>query len=310
MKNLLIIGGCGYAGSALFQYLSKSYNVDTLDLEWFGNYCNPDNFKKDFSTVDSSFLSKYDSVILLAGHSSVKMCEDVAQSVVKNNVLNFCSLISKISKDQKFIYASSSSVYGDTKSRTVDEEYNDFCPNNYYDLSKYEIDSYAKLSQINYFGLRFGTINGTSVNFRSDVMINAMTFNAITDGEVFCFNPDVNRPILGMSDLCRCIEVIINSGGEHNKGIYNLASFNTSAETIAKAVANTTNANLKILKEPPKLATNLKLQSNAYDFLIDTSKFQKVFEFTFSDTPSSITESIVKNFKNINKEGRLNAKLY
>ena len=48
MGRILIIGGCGYIGSQLFVYLkNKGYKVDTVDLEWYGNYVNPKNFKTD-----------------------------------------------------------------------------------------------------------------------------------------------------------------------------------------------------------------------------------------------------------------------
>ena len=140
------------------------------------------------------------------------MCENNMTSTMKNNVLNFVELLDKIDKNQTFIYASSSSVYGDTKENVVSETYVHFEPNNFYDLSKYEIDSYAALTDKKYFGLRFGTANGASPNFRNDIMINAMTFNGRKNDKVFCFNPEIHRPILGVKDLCRAIQIIIKKG--------------------------------------------------------------------------------------------------
>ena len=44
--SVLLIGGCGYIGSRLYRHLKgKGFAVDTLDLEWRGNFVNPDNIK-------------------------------------------------------------------------------------------------------------------------------------------------------------------------------------------------------------------------------------------------------------------------
>ena len=310
MKKILIIGGCGYIGSRLFEVLKYDFEVDTIDLEWYGNYVNEGNRQSDCGSLTRESMKGYTHIVFLAGHSSVKMCEENMISTIENNVLNFAKVLDEISTEQVFIYASSSSVYGDTDSEVVDEEYNKFQPNNYYDLSKHEIDSYAELSGKTFFGLRFGTVNGYSPNLRNDVMINAMTFNAVENQKIFCFNPKVNRPILGMEDLCRAIRVIIDHGNRDNCGIYNLASFNSSVETISKDVSDTTGAKLRIMDKPPENITNIKLQAKAYDFLIKTEKFEKEFNFVFKETTKSIVKSLLDNYEKMNKGGRTDAKLY
>ena len=310
MKNILIIGGTGYVGSQLYNFLKPNYNVTTLDLEWYGNYANENNIVDDFNNLTIEDLDQYDAVVLLAAHSSVKMCEDNMVSVVRNNVLNFVELMEKLNDDQTFIYASSSSVYGDTKQDIVDESYVKFTPNNYYDLSKHEIDSYAKLTDKKYFALRFGTVNGASPNLRNDIMINAMTFNALKNGKVFCFNPEIHRPILGINDLCRAISTIVEKGTHENKGVYNLASFNSTAREISEKVASCAQVELEIIDELPEVITNVKLQTKAYDFLIDSTKFKKEFDFEFKETIETIVFSILENFDTMNKGNRSDAKLY
>jgi nucleoside-diphosphate-sugar epimerase len=310
MKKVLILGGCGYIGTHLGNFLQDEFDVSSVDLEWYGNHGVDQNTLKDFNDLTTDEISAYDVVVLLAGHSSVKMCVDNMVPTAKNNVFNFVNLLDKIGDTQTFIYASSSSVYGDTKHNIVDESYIEFKPNNYYDLSKHEIDSYASLSSKKIFGLRFGTVNGASPNLRNDIMINAMTFNAIKNGKVFCFNPEVHRPILGIQDLCRAVKEIIVNGTQDNKGIYNLASFNSTAEKISKVVAECTGADLEIVDKLPETITNVKLQTKAYNFLIDSSKFEEVFNFEFNETVQSIVNSIVENFHSMNKGNRSDAKLY
>ena len=310
MKKILIIGGCGYVGSKLFNFLNKSYKVDTIDLEWYGNYINPRNEARDMSEITKGELERYQVIVLLAGHSSVKMCEGNMISTMRNNVLNFVKILEKVNKDQILIYASSSSVYGDTRENIVDETYVQFEPNNFYDLSKHEIDSYSKLTDKSIFGLRFGTVNGSSPNLRTDIMINAMTFNAQKNGKVFCFNPQIHRPILGIRDLVRAVEVIIEKGNCENKGIYNLASFNSTAEKIAQGVANIMNCELEITDNLPEVVTNVKLQTKAYNFQIDSSKFINTFDFSFEETVETIVQSLKDDFDRVNKGGRSDVRIY
>lgn len=297
MKKILIIGGCGYIGSGLFQFLiNKGYKVDTIDLQWFGNVSNNLNLKKDVSDLNIDFLTQYESIILLSGHSSVKMCEADMKSSFENNVANFVSLLLKITHEQKFIYASSSSVYNNTSNDLcIEEEQLSSDPTNWYDLTKREIDWYAQLSGKECYGLRFGTVNGYASHMRVDLMINAMYHNAKEKGFVSLFNGKVRRPILGIQDLCKAVEIIITSK-EDKRGIYNLASFNSTAETIADNVA--THMHVEVDESPNQIPIiNTKLQTHAYDFLISSEKFEKSFSFVFEDTLKSILESLDKGYE-------------
>lgn len=276
--KIVILGGCGYIGSVLWEYLiSQQLETDTVDLEWFGNYSNPSNFIADFSCLPKSFYQKYQAVILLAGHSSVQMCQNNRDSVFKNNVSNFMELLGKLD-NQKFIYASSSSLYAGLSGEAKETECS-YLVSNYYDLSKKEIDLYAELSNLNYYGLRFATVNGASPNFRGDLMINKMYLTAMQTGVIEVYNEHVRRPILALNDLCRAIFQILI--GPDNPGIYNIASFNARVGEIAKEVAQLTNTQY----------VN-KGFSDTYDFHISTDKFCNVFNFTFNETISSIVDSL------------------
>jgi len=295
-NKILIIGGCGYIGSRLYEYFKnkKKYErVDTVDLEWFGNYVNPQNIKKDYRYLSARFLKKYDTLILLAGHSSIPMSEKKMLKTFKNNVVNFLQLLNKIDS-QKFIYASSSSVYGNTKENEVTEEHDRYSPTNYYDLTKKEIDYYAHLSKANYYGLRMGTVCGYSPNLRVDVMINKMFESAISTGEILIFNKDFYRPILGIEDFCRAVEEIIKKDAP--SGLYNLASFNITIEKIAKKVKK----KLKKVK-----VNNIGSNPSYYNFSISTRKFEKTFNFQFNDSVESILDSLIKKSHKSNKSIRV-----
>lgn len=286
--KIVIIGGTGYAGSRLFNHLKSSHIVHTIDLEWFGNFTNPDNFKTNYCYVPFDFWFQYDAIILLAGHSSVPMCKDKMIDSYENNVTNFVNLLSKIG-NKKLIYASSSSVYGNTMGLTAPETWDRFNPNNYYDLSKKVIDLYAQTKGANYYGLRMGTLSGASPNLRVDIMINKMYDAARTTGKITIFNPEIYRPILGISDFCRAVTCLVEQNAE--PGIYNLASFNANVAQISRAVADN-------IKDVEVLNTG---SSPTYDFSIDTSKFEKAFNFKFEDTVHTIVQSLDETYDQCNK---------
>jgi nucleoside-diphosphate-sugar epimerase len=297
MKKVLIIGGNGYVGSRLCSDFKDLYAVTSLDNTLIKN--NPyETIVKDFNDLETEFFNQFEVIVLLAGHSSVKMCEGNVEYAFNNNVRNFVNLINKLQPHHKFIYASSSSVYGNVGKKIVTEKYHNFVPHNHYDVTKHMIDLYADKIPCEYYGLRFGTVNGASPVVRKDVMINSMTYNALNDGEVKLFIKDIIRPILGINDLSRSIKTIIDSDKD-NRGIYNLASFNDTAENIAYGVSKITGMPVKEYETDPTNITNAKLQTKSYNSSIDSSKFMKTFNFEFEETIESITESLVTNFKDI-----------
>jgi len=305
IPKVLVIGGCGYIGSKLCEYLSSDYRVTSVDIGWFGGFDN--NLFIDYKNLTNIFVSQYDVVILLAGHSSVQMCVGNPISCYNNNVLNFVKLIASINesnnyKSIKFIYASSSSVYGDIKEQIAKEGHMDFHPNNEYDLSKQIIDLYASLyKNLEYYSLRFGTVNGFSRNFRTDIMINAMYNSFDKYGYIKEYNSEVHRPILDIKDLCRAIRKIINNGVLEKSGIYNLCSFNSIVKDIVYEAREVLCC--AVVKSKDKIE-NTKLQTKLYDFSIDNTKFCDSFNFKFEGTVESILLDIIDNKKQINKTHR------
>ena len=297
MSNILLIGGNGYIGSKLQEVLE----VDVVDTNWF----NGKNDSEDFKDLTSKYYDDYDTVILLAGHSSVKMSEGNLNSCFNNNVRNFIDLIEKLDK-QKLIYASSSSVYGSVGGKTVNEKYYGFEPYNQYDISKHTADLYAQKSDVEYYGLRFGTVNGCSPVLRTDVMINAMVSSALRDGHIKLYIKDTMRPILGINDLCRAITSIVESD-EDKRGLYNLASFNKTAEQVAYEVAGVMGVEVKEYEVDPTQVKNVKSQTKAYNFSISTLKFRKEFKFKFQDTVESLATDLKENWDGMTKTDRSEA---
>lgn len=285
-EKILIIGGCGYIGSSLFLFLrNKEYSVSTVDAEWFGNYVNSRNIKKNYSRLEKKFLNTFDVVILLAGHANYYMCQRNMKEAFRNNVINFVNLLGKLS-DQKFIYASSSSVYESAKMKTVTEESDRYTPASFYDLTKKQIDEYAQLSTVNFYGLRLGTLSGFSPNLRVDLIINRMYHNARKNKSIEIHNPSIVRPVLGIDDLCSVVLKIIQDKNSQ-RGIYNIASFNLSVKKIAQRVSE------KIGKV--KIIYNHSFPRYP-SFYMSTKKFESNFKFSFDNTVESIVDGLEKSY--------------
>ena len=313
-KNLLIIGGFGFIGSYLVDKLTKDYpeyNITVVDPNYYGMikfdksvHC----LKNKIQDLPKTFFTEFNIIILLGGQGSASNNKNLL-NVIDNNIRNFSYIISNITCNQKFIYASSSSVYGKTDNKEVDENYDSFIPYNYYDWSKESIDQLTKIEldknkDLQIYGLRFGTVNGFSRNFRNDVMINSMVYNSIKNGKIFVTNHQINRPILGINDLYNAVMLIIKKGNSNNSGIYNLNSFNSTVGEIGDTVSKIVNVPIKTKTQDDKNCNsypviNFKLSSTAYDFKINSNKFIKEFDFTFNDTLSSITQDILDNFNKI-----------
>lgn len=300
MKNVLIIGGNGYVGSRLRQVLAQDYTVESVDCCWY-NYDETSN-RTDYHKLTQEYLEQFDAVVLLAGHGSVASCNGDIQSPWLNNVTNFTDLAAKLSwKNIPLIYASSASVYGNSLPGQLFVESNKrFIPVNNYDITKYTLDLEAQIA-INQgqtiMGLRFGTVNGWAPNLRADVMINAMYHSAQSQGKITVTNKHINRALLGIEDLCRGVAHCIE---RPQAGIYNMASFNTSVENIANAVATQLNVPL----------VDKGTTANAYDFGLDTTLFQQTFGFTFTETPVTIVDSLIKKYEQSHVERRDNYMIY
>lgn len=274
MKDVLIIGGHGYIGSHLTEFLS---NLD-IEVTAFGSR------QDDYNKLDTEFIQSFNNIVLLAGHSSVQMCIGELQAPWNNNIRNFYNLVNKLSPGQNLIYASSASVYGNRGEKVYTESDMNVNFINNYDLTKTTLDLHALnfISQgKNIVGLRFGTVNGPSRVIRRDLMINSMVYSALKDRVVFINNKHVNRPILDIRDLCKAIFTIIKTGVV--PGIFNLASFNSNVEIIADKVKDITNTKIIDLGDKPGI----------YNFQIDTTKFQTTYNFKFEGNIDRITRQVV-----------------
>lgn len=282
-EKILLIGGCGYIGAALYQHLfRRGWQIESVDLEWFGNGANRRNVRRDYAHLTHEDLAPYGTVILLAGHASPGMCRDVRASL-RNNVLNFVELLEELRGGQRLIYASDASVYGPERRDAVTEEDELGSPASHYDLTKHEIERYARLSDVDCVGLRLGAVNGMARHLRGDMVINRMVSQYMSGAsEITVSDPEAVLPILGMRDLVHAVErllVVQKVSGP----IYNLASFSATVEEVADRVARAVGVEFTCRAGVPA----------PYDVNLSAARFTSDFDFTFADTVESITGALV-----------------
>lgn len=287
MKKILIIGGQGYIGSSISNKLLPDYDVKTVDLNWHGNIIKTINTSLDFDLLEKAFLETFDIIVFLAGHSSVQMCNNDPCGAIQNNLTKFINFLYKIN-GKKLIYASSSCVYNHIKNANENKDIN--C-NDVYSFTKFSVDKFILMNKldIEYYGLRLGTVNGFSLNFRNDLMINKMIHDSLATKKITVSNSQFFRPILSIEDLSEAIKKIIDTT-EKNPGIYNLCSYNESIGQIAKTVASICGS--EIIHE--------KNATTTFDFTMNCSKFNKKFNFKPSNNSTNIiVESILSNYNKI-----------
>ena len=130
-KKILVTGGGGYVGSALIpQLLEKGYDVNVIDLMIYGDTLPKSDylkiFKSDIRDMNNLKLSLKDvnTVIHLACISndpSFELDKDLGKKI---NFDIFEPMVEAAveAKVQRFIYASSSSVYGVKEEKNVSED--------------------------------------------------------------------------------------------------------------------------------------------------------------------------------------------
>ena len=281
MKTL-VIGGAGYVGSAVVQDLtSRGLKVDVCDLLLRGKPPEQDApiFQRDYLDLSKEEIKEYDSIILLAGHSSVQMAREDPQGAVRNNLLGLQHIFEIIS-DQLLIFASSGSVYDGSASHNASETDVLSPSRNVYDLTKSVGDQLAAMSNKRWVGLRLGTVNGPASMMRPELIINRMVLDALRFKRITLANPHAHRAILSIGDLTQAVFMIL-SHPSPQLGILNLSSFNATIGAIGEAISDF--LDVEIVEAPP---------SKTYDFSMSISRISSLFNFNPKDDLQSIVNKL------------------
>ncbi len=294
--RILVAGGAGYIGSALIpKLLERGYDVDVVDLFWFGNSLPPEAgiVHRDLFDLQVSDLRHYQQVIFLAGLSNDPMAEF---SPSKNFIFNaaapaYLCYIAKQAGVRRYIYASSCSVYGYTEDVLFDEDHP--VSSSYpYGISKLQGErAVMQLIDKNFsvIALRKGTVSGYSPRMRFDLIINTMFKCAMQDGVIRVNNPAIWRPVLSIEDAALAYVRAVEAT-ESLSGIFNIASGNHTVGEVADLVTLTLEQELGT-----RVRLELKQIKDIRNYKVSIERAKNVLSFHPHHSVQSIVRNLIEN---------------
>jgi len=259
-KKIFVLGGAGYVGSFLVPILlKKNYLVTVYDLFMYGDTIeNNKNLKKikgDLRNIDllNNSIIDHDIVIHLACISNDPSF-DLNPELSKSINFDFFEDFVKISKEQgikRFIYASSSSVYGVKEEKEVDEN---FSLEPITDYSKFKVKCEEVL--LKYFSnnficsiLRPATVCGYSKRQRLDLIVNILTNIAYHTGKIIVDGGSQYRPNINIKDMCDAYVFFLDADEKLINGqIYNVGFENYTVNELACMVQSVIGKKVEIVK--------------------------------------------------------------
>jgi len=250
--KIIVTGGCGYKGHILVpKLLSLGHVIEVIDTQWFGNYLLPHKnlkvFKQDIRNLDGLSFQDVDCIIHLASIANDPSGDLNPKLTWEVNALATMQLIDKASRDGvgRFIYASSSSVYGIKEEEHVTEDL-ELKPITEYNKTKMVAErvllSYQDKMVVQI--IRPATVCGYSPRMRLDVSVNILTKHAYKHKLITVFGGNQVRPNVHIDDLIDAYVHFLDN--PQFDGIFNVGFENISILDIAKKVTKFLPAEIKI----------------------------------------------------------------
>jgi nucleoside-diphosphate-sugar epimerase/2-polyprenyl-3-methyl-5-hydroxy-6-metoxy-1,4-benzoquinol methylase len=277
MIKIGIVGHNGYIGSYIYDsLLNAGYDVIPLDYR--------------YKPINISDISILNIIIYTGGITTRTLCGVISkEEIVNKNIDDIIKLSSVMNSSQVIIYLSTAAVYEGYGIYPQDESVRVLSDVlDVYSLTMYEKErAIARLTNCNSIGLRIGMTCGISRKQRYDLAYMNMIHTSLTEAIIYLDVNNPSRSILGLDDLFRCIETLITKRDSlTGHRIYNICSFNTDMNQLAKYISSELNSSI--------IAINTT-KMNTIGFAMNTNKFCEEFNFSFHETMSSILSKFVKH---------------
>ena len=306
--KILVTGGAGYVGSNLVpKLLDKGHEVVVLDLFIYGKdaLCGSRSNKKlkeiegdirNLKTVETA-LQGCNAVIHLACISNDPSYD---LNPILGRSINYSSfrplvLAAKKADVKRFIFASSSSVYGIKNELEVCE---DLSLEPLTDYSKYKVLCEKILQEEREPGfvtciVRPSTVCGYAPRQRLDVVVNILTNHAINTGRIKVFGGTQKRPNIHIEDMSELYCFLLEQSDERVDGkIFNAGYENYTLIELAEIVKSVISNDLKIDIEP----TN-----DLRSYHVSSQKLKNELGFE----PKNSIEKAVQGLQKAFEDGRL-----
>ena len=310
LEHVLVTGGAGNVGCALVpQLLDEGYKVTVYDIMYFGQEglsAHPgltiiDGDIRDTAKLADAFTGK-DAVLHLACISNDSSFELDEKLSTTTNLDCFEPMViaPKEAGVKRFVYCSTSSVYGISDSPDVTEDhplvpltlYNDYKGRCEPLLFKHVSDTFTGVA------IRPATVCGYSRRTRLDLTVNILTNHAITNGKITVFGGTQLRPNLHIDDMCDLYKVMLIAPAEKIQGeSFNAGYQNQSVGDIAKIVRSVVETEFPD-KAPIEIVTTPSDDNRSYH--INSEKIRDALGFEAKCTIEDAVRDLCQAFKDGN----------
>jgi nucleoside-diphosphate-sugar epimerase len=266
IKRVLVTGGAGYVGAVLVpQLLERGYLVRVLDLYLYGDDVLPsaashpslEQIKGDIR--DRPLLERLmpdcDAVVHLACISndpSFELNPELGKSINYDAFFDLVA-VAKDSGVKRFIYASSSSVYGVKSEDNVTE---DLPLEPLTDYSKYkalceEVLLKAQSPDFETVVLRPATVCGYSPRLRLDLTVNILTNYAVSNRRISVFGGNQKRPNIHIDDMAGVYLRLLDAPAHQIAGkTFNAGYQNHTVMELAEMIRSVVGPSTEIVTTP------------------------------------------------------------
>ena len=298
-ERILIVGGAGYVGSMLTKkLLRKGYKVRIFDLliykVEFEKNDDLEIIKGDIrDTIElKTSLKDVDHVIHLACISndpSFELDPSLGKSINFDPFEKFIKMCIG-AKIKRFIYASSSSVYGLSEEKNVTEDH-ELRPLTDYSKFKVECENVLlnyKNSDMSWTVIRPATVCGYSIRQRFDVVVNLLTNLGYNKKQISVFGGQQLRPNVNINDMTESYLQVLNAEtSKVQSEIFNVGYENLKVIEIAELVRNTINKNVDLKIHPT---------DDNRSYHISSGKIEEKLGFKMKNTVEDAIKDLIDAF--------------